>query len=176
MCDKMIDICIKYNISPNMITISRAFLLIFIYNYLFKTNKKIEPIILIIIFYFMDCLDGHLARSTNRVTKIGDILDHSADFIFLTMLTYFIYINNFKNKKIILIIYLAFLYLGLVHMGIQQLNYIDKNPNKKYEYIDTFNYLHYFDKNAIKWSRYFGCGSFIFITLLITYHVQTNKK
>ena len=175
ICDKTINICIKYNISPNMITLFRAFLLIFIYNYLFNTNKKLEPIILIIIFYFLDCLDGHLARTTDKVTKIGDILDHSADFIFLLIITYFIYIKNFSNKKLISIFYIVFLYLGLIHMGVQQLNYSDNNPDKKYEYIDNLNYFHFFNKNDIKWTRYVGCGSFILITLFIIYYIQTNK-
>ncbi len=123
----------------------------------------------------MDCLDGHLARTTDKVTILGDILDHSADFIFLLLITYYIYKNNFKNKKKVLAIYFIFLYLGLVHMGIQQLNYIDNNPNKQYEYIDSFNHLHSFTKNDIKWTRYFGCGSFVLVILIVVFYIQKNK-
>ena len=54
----------------------------FIYDFLFNTNTYI----LSSLFIFFDCLDGHLARTTNQVTVIDDILDHTVDFIFLSLI------------------------------------------------------------------------------------------
>ncbi len=173
LCDKMIKFCVKYEITPNEITLTRLFLLYFIYNYLFKTNKKFIPIVLIMIFYFMDCLDGHLARTTDSVTKVGDILDHLTDFIFLVMIFYYVYSLN--NKKI-LVIYIIFLYLGLAHMGVQQLNYAHNNPNKQFEFIDYFNNFHLFKKDDITLTRYFGCGTFVLIVVLIIYFYKKNNQ
>jgi len=65
----------------------------------------------------LDCLNGHLARST----VLGDYLDHSADILFIIILSIYILTRKYPTKKIICIFVLF--YLMLVHMGLQQKNY-----------------------------------------------------
>ena len=81
----------------------RIILGIFVLYYLYNTHDILFPIIGIILFYWLDCLDGHLARSTNQVTVFGDYLDHFADISFYIGILYYIYIKNYKYKSHIII-------------------------------------------------------------------------
>jgi phosphatidylglycerophosphate synthase len=43
-------------------------------------------------FYFLDCVDGFIARKYEKVTRLGDVLDHVSDVLGRTMTI----ISNFK--------------------------------------------------------------------------------
>lgn len=81
----------------------------------------------------MDCLDGHLARSTNQVSILGDYLDHGADVIFLIALIISILYKKYTNKPYVLTIIIILLYLAMVHLGLQQKNYKVIKEEIKYE-------------------------------------------
>ncbi len=173
LCDKLVNICKKYNITPNQITLLRFHFLFIIYFYLFYTNNYLIPIIFAFFFYLFDCLDGHLARKTKQVTILGDILDHGIDLLFYIMSIYYIYINKYYKLLIIVII---FIYLSAIHLGIQQLNNKLLKPEEYCdEILNIFIYIHPFNHNDIKWSKYFGNGTLIFIILVSFYYIQSNK-
>jgi phosphatidylglycerophosphate synthase len=125
-CDKLIQGCVKYNITPNMITIGRLSMTPFILYYLYYTDDIIFTVIATSIFYYLDCLDGHLARSTNQVTKLGDFLDHFSDILLISGLLYYIYTKS--NTTIIMLVTLLF-YMTLIQLGLQQKHYKLENPN-----------------------------------------------
>ena len=128
----MIDICQKYNITPNFITITRIVISLFVIYSLFFTCDIFIPIIGTIVFYIMDCLDGHLARSTNQVTILGDYLDHYADVFNFIFILIFILFKSYNNKIYICIGFGLLTYISLVHLGLQQKNYkIIANINKE---------------------------------------------
>lgn len=71
--------------APNILTISRVFLLPVIV-YLFFTNTQISDILASFIFIFCcvtDFLDGFLARTYKQSTLIGQILDPMADKVLI---------------------------------------------------------------------------------------------
>lgn len=170
-CDKLINFCIKNNITPNMVTWSRIFILVIIVYYLFYTCKYIEPIILIICFYFLDCLDGHLARSTNQVTIFGDYLDHIADCSFLIIILYYIYKKQFNNKRNLIIILFILTIMAFIHLGLQQKNYKENNND---ELLDLFNCFHNLNKEDIKWTRYFGTGTLYLYIIFLIYYINQD--
>ena len=51
-----------YNIDPNIITTLRLIIMIFIYYLLYKTSYKKLAALLFIFCYFLDHLDGEMAR------------------------------------------------------------------------------------------------------------------
>lgn len=173
LCDKLADICKKYNISANQVTLFRFYFIFVIYHYLFNTNDYIIPIIFSFLFYLFDCLDGHLARKTNSITVLGDLLDHIIDLIFFILITYFIYKN--KYYKLLGLVFVS-AYLSCVHLGIQQKNNKILKPHESTdETLDFFNYMHPFDHTFIKWSKYFGSGTLILVILGVIYYIQTKK-
>ena len=71
---------------PNRITLIRIFLVPILLVFLLSPRGW-SPIIAAIIFLiaaFTDWLDGHLARSTNQITRLGQLLDPIADKLLVT--------------------------------------------------------------------------------------------
>ena len=200
LCDYCINFCIKYNITPNNITITRIILSFIIYIYLYYSSYKYIPICGIGLFYFMDCLDGHLARLSNQVTILGDYLDHCADIFFYFNFLIFILFKTYYYKYYIIFGFIILTYFALIHLSLQQQNYkllIYRNlqlSEQKYELkiekplspksvinidnseiLDKLKYLHNFTSSNIIWSRYFGTGTLYLVILILVYWIQTNK-
>ena len=182
LCDKLIDFCYTLNITPNSITIFRMIFAVFIFYNLFSTSDIFFPIIGILIFYFLDCLDGHLARSTDQVTILGDYLDHIADILFIIVIFIYLIAKKFPMKLQIIIILIILLYLMLVHMGLQQKNY-KTNKEKEtgvifnnFETLDNLNYLHFLDEHHISYTRFCGCGTLIISICVAIFWIQYNLK
>ncbi len=199
LCDSMISTCQKYNVTPNLVTITRIIISLFIFHSLFFTCNIFEPIIGSVIFYIMDCLDGHLARSTNQVTVLGDYLDHYADIFYYLFILAYILLKTYNNKTYIIIGFGLLTYGALVHLGLQQKNYkiIAKRNNIKPEQetnkavkitkkilheidemedelLDDLNCLHNLSAESIRWTRYFGTGTLYTAILIIIYYIQSN--
>lgn len=71
---------------PNRITLMRIFLVPILLVFLISPRGW-SPVIAAAIFLvaaFTDWLDGHLARSTNQITRLGQLLDPIADKLLVT--------------------------------------------------------------------------------------------
>ena len=189
MCDSFIKPLRKFNITPNMITISRILLSFSVLHTFYISCNILYPIVGSAVFYFMDCLDGHLARGSGQVTVLGDYLDHFGDIFYDIIYIYILFTKNFEHKYKIIILFFSFLYLMLVHLGLQQKNYakivkdedvrnnisIETFIDKEHEEtLDFINYIHPFKENDIYWSRYFGMGSFVAFKLGLIYWIQSQ--
>jgi phosphatidylglycerophosphate synthase len=115
--------------------------------------------------YFCDCLDGYIARKYNMVTEFGDWYDHVTDLIgFISLLVLLYYTNN----NIIVIIPLIILSM----LSMIQMNNQEKISNSsKSTTLDSMNgIIKYIPTINIKYSRYFGSGTFhLAIILYIIY-------
>lgn len=71
-------------IKPNHITLIRLPLFLYIlYRFAFGTNVDlVAGFLLLILFYYLDCLDGDLARVKKQITKIGKFFDLCVDVLF----------------------------------------------------------------------------------------------
>ena len=170
LCDSLVETCYKNNITPNLITMIRIIISFFTLYNLFFTCDYIIPIFGTIIFYFMDCLEGHLARSTDQVTIFGDYLDHYADMFYYLLILIFMIFKKYNYKLVIITGFLLLSYSSFVHLGLQQKNYKIKNNE---ELLDKLNCLHDLEPNNISWTRYFGTGTLYTTILIIIYYIQS---
>jgi len=68
----------KFNITPNQLTLLSLVPAIFSC-YFFSERKIIYGLIFMFLSFFVDALDGNLARATGKTTKTGKILDPVID-------------------------------------------------------------------------------------------------
>jgi len=164
--EPMMDELYRRGVTPNIITtvgnIVRALSLYFLF-----TDSKILFAIFYIIGYYFDCLDGHFARRYKMCTKFGDWYDHVSDIVFWLGIAYYLFVFSslpsspyFWRTVSILAVFLV---LTNVHFGCQQ-HYIDG----KGDFLDLCQTF-CGNKEWLYWSKYFGSGTFIVITIIFAY-------
>jgi CDP-diacylglycerol--glycerol-3-phosphate 3-phosphatidyltransferase len=92
---------------PNLISLSRVFLVPFIGYYLAQNDNQSTLIafILILIAALTDWLDGYLARKMNKISRLGVALDPVADKVFAGLLVILlIYFREFPIWLAVMII------------------------------------------------------------------------
>jgi len=157
LSDKLCPYFKKYNFTPNILTfIGLIFGLISCYTFYF--DKIFISVILFYIYYFFDCLDGHYARKYKMETQFGDYFDHFRD-ILITFSIIVLIVYKSKNKYLIGSILIIFYILFCIHMGCQEEHSQHVENNK---FLQKLRGL-CLDKSYIKYTRFFGCGTFIFI-------------
>ena len=149
--------------TPNIVTIFRSILLcIMSYIYIESSTKKNAILFISIYFinYYLDCVDGYLARKCNKMTKLGDWLDHVSDI--LSFAIYFFIMYPFTGIEVAVIVFLAL--LMCIHLGNQQKLYKKRNNKKQKELLDAFMEI---DIVPISVTKYFGCGTLILGLIVI---------
>ena len=146
------------NITPNMVTLLSIATNKIAFDLLEKKQNKLACLI-ILFTYFLDNLDGFLARKYKKISKIGDYLDHGSDIIFGISILYQLYKQNqwnvFQTK---FAIYLFFAFLMTMHIGCQE-----KIKNDNGSPSIAWTKILCKSKSWIKYTRFFGPGMFIII-------------
>lgn len=165
----------KIKFTPNIITAFRFIILIIGLYIGIKNNNKKLIAITYIIFYFMDCLDGHYARKYNMVTSFGDYFDHGVDILSIIMLLLYL-LKTIKNQYF-LIIFFFLLFTSMMHIGCEELllkmdgkNMIISESLTFLQKIVPVNQKEYLIDFMIK-IRYLGTGTlvmFVVIYLLLS--------
>ncbi|MFN3781014.1 MAG: CDP-alcohol phosphatidyltransferase family protein [Candidatus Kapaibacteriota bacterium] len=78
---------------PNILS-SLRLILAFVIGYLLFANQKLPAIILIIVAWITDLLDGYLARQLNAISELGKILDPLADKLLVLIIVISLLLNN----------------------------------------------------------------------------------
>ena len=169
--DKHLHIFYKLGLTPNMVTtLSIIFGLLSAFQII--QNRLWLAAIFWLIAYYLDCVDGKLARKYNMVSKFGDLYDHIGDLLkFVAVLTALFYSNK-NGTSVRQWIYLTImLFLGIlqvIHMGYQESIYNKKDESP---YLNVIRSLFVNDekaKNIIQYTKHFGCGTwFICFAILI---------
>jgi phosphatidylglycerophosphate synthase len=180
ICEKLSPIYKYLKFTPNLLTTISLSLsiisVIFIYYNYFELGA-----IFFFISYFYDCFDGYFARKYNMITDFGDKYDHFSDIlkyilIILVLLYKFNYEFNkkYRNKQfIIIIILIIFFILSSIHLGCQEVYY----NNNNHEFLHMFKKLCFDNSNILlKYTRYFGTGTFILITTIIIIYIKNYTK
>lgn len=191
LCEYSLPFCIQWNIQPNDLTCLRFFLLQIAFFFLCCTTHIILPLILIVLFYFLDCLDGHLARSTNQITRFGDFMDHSVDLLYAYFFFCFLYLHSYFGRFWLLCFFFIFFFGCLLHITLQQFLFEDVKNNQKNSPIvhlpfETLDFLQPWLKKWgwtsqqcqywMKFTKYVSCGMFFLFFLFSILWVQTMKR
>jgi phosphatidylglycerophosphate synthase len=162
--------------TPNMITTYSLITGVLSCYFLWKGHILLFGIFYAISFFF-DCMDGHFARKYNMTSKFGDMYDHIKDNIVALSILFVIYNKCRKAISIpIIILFLILTYLLAMHMGCQQ-KYCtkdDENPDDS-KFLNTTRSLCP-NKDMIKWTRFFGAGTYTLFSILIISYICYNRS
>lgn len=161
-------------LNPNMITTLSNIACIITILLLLNANYYLAAFFVLLSYYF-DCMDGHMARKYDMVTVFGDYYDHISDSVKIFALLFTLYyINPEKFNKVIPIIILLFILMS-IHLGCQEILY-NSDESVTLEPIKILcpvnkNSSQDMIKNILNSTKYFGCGTFfIGISLVIIYY------
>jgi phosphatidylglycerophosphate synthase len=167
--DKILPYLKSIGHTPNVLT-TYSFILGLVSVYFLYKDNLFNFGICFALSYVFDCWDGYMARTYNMTSEFGDLYDHISDVTVGLLVAYVAY-NKYKHKLTLplLIIVGMMTFLMEKHVGCYQKFYIDSNKKEK-ETIDIVAEL-CTDKNDIKWTRFFGTGTYntIFVVGLMYY-------
>jgi hypothetical protein len=173
-CDSSQKYFYDIGFTPNNITTLSNISCILVVILLLQAKYYWAAFFLIVSYYF-DCLDGYTARTYKMTTVFGDYYDHISDLTktVLVLLTLY-YINPDKFFNVLPII-ICFFILTLPHLGCQELYYNSSESNSlnftKILCPVPNNYSESDIKSILKYTKYFGCGTFyIIFALIIIYY------
>ncbi len=173
MADYTVPYFYKAGLTPNTITtlsnITTILVIILLLN-----AKYFWAAFFVLVAYFFDCADGHMARTYKMTSIFGDYYDHISDAIKVAaILITLYYINPDKLHKILPVIIVAAIGCG-IHMGCQELIYdSDESPTlsvgKKLCPVKDGD--REMVEKVIKSTRLFGCGTGqVLMALCIIYY------
>ena len=170
ICEKTAPLFRCMNLSPNgLTTLSVIFGLLSFKSIMFHDNFKLASLLLLVAYYF-DCLDGYYARKYKMETYIGDYYDHFSDIIKIALILFAIYYKRpdvFTSSNII--IFLIFIYLMMTHIGCQEKNVITNLPTLSPSLTILKKLCN--NKNNIKYTKYFGTGTFILVICVFIFNL-----
>ena len=125
--------------------------------------------------YFFDCIDGHFARKYAMTSNIGDMYDHIKDGFIFILIIWIVYKNCGKITIPVIGVFLFFFIMMTIHFSCQEKNCDDKYKDKDNSFIFVSKSL-CGDKDNIKWTRYFGVGTFQIIFMILVCYICRCKR
>jgi phosphatidylglycerophosphate synthase len=129
--------------------------------------------ILLFISYYLDCVDGKLARQYNMVTPFGDMYDHISDLIKIIAIITALFVSNTKSPTIEQWLYMSFFALltlvQCIHLGYQETIY---NKCEESSFLNMWRKMVAFDvapEKTIQYTKYFGCGTWYLCFILLIF-------
>jgi phosphatidylglycerophosphate synthase len=162
------DTIFNLNITPNMITFI-GLICALISAYFLYGKKIIYCIIFWIISYYLDLLDGYIARKYNQGSVFGGWFDHISDLIKLVIYLYILFIH--KKFNIIYIIILLTI-LGLSNTACRT-KFLKRDENKEDSLYLIKNICP--DKNYVKYTRYWGEGLMSLVVSIVILFFYRNE-
>ena len=155
-------------ITPNIITfiglISGLVSAYFLYE-----KKIIYSIILWIISYYLDLLDGYIARKYNQGSTFGGWFDHISDVIKILVYIYVLFLHKKFNLIYILILLTI---IGITNTSCRT-KFLKREQNKN----DSLFLIQKLcpDGNYVKYTRYWGEGCIALISPILVLYFYRNE-
>lgn len=158
-----LDMYYKLGFTPNMVTtLSIIFGLLAAYEIIY--GNFIFAAFLVLVSYYLDCVDGKLARKYNMVSQLGDYYDHFGDLFKYILIIYALIKSNKKTKInerqwFFILILIILTVAQAIHMGYQESLYNNKSESS---YLNILRKIVSFDKTpekTIQYTKHMGCGS-----------------
>jgi phosphatidylglycerophosphate synthase len=163
------------NLTPNNIT-CLSFITGLLSAYFLHKGRILLFISFYIISYFLDCVDGYVARKYDMTSKFGDALDHNFDTIKNIIIFYIIIKKSIQTKSYLELITLGLLLLlTLQHLGCQECYYnSDESPTLSFlkKSCPTCKTC---PGKSLPRTRNFGNGNFTVALCIITWIIFSKK-
>lgn len=164
----------KLGFTPNMVTTLSIFFGILAAYFIYAGQCNVAALMWLIAYY-MDCVDGKLARQYNMVTQFGDYYDHFGDIFKYILVIFVLFQSNVRKTSdrqwIYIFVFLSILSIQIIHMGYQETVYNKDNESPMLNIIKKI--VLFFDcepEKRIHYTKYFGCGTInICFALLIIF-------
>ena len=162
--DTHLDIYYKLGFTPNMVT-TMSLITGCYAAYLIAQNNFTAAGIMHLVSYYLDCVDGKLARKYNMVTVFGDFYDHFSDITKILFVLIALYKNDSKTFKKIILILIPLFVLSMYHIGCQQALYPEETTESPT--LDIFKSTKESCMKNIYETRIFGLGTFNVVFAII---------
>lgn len=165
----------KLNMTPNDITtLSLIFGVISLY-FLYHLNYPLFAITFYI-SYFFDCMDGCYARKYSMVTKFGDYYDHFKDWS-INIAAIIILFTRVKADKKTWITFVSVVGISILLMAIQFGCQEKVYPMQDSETLAIVKPLCVGKpEENIKYTKWFGSGTYTFVLLYSIFYLLINRK
>jgi phosphatidylglycerophosphate synthase len=138
------------------------------------SGKFLLATLLFVVAYYLDCVDGKLARKYHMTSQFGDYYDHFGDLFKLVVIIYALFKSNktrgTSTKQLIFVgIVIVLTVLECAHFGYQETIYDKKHESA---FLNVLRKMVSFDKNpdeTIHYTKYFGCGFWMLCFALIIF-------
>jgi phosphatidylglycerophosphate synthase len=157
-------------LTPNMVTTFSIIFAFFSAHQILKGHFLFAAI-LMLFSYYLDCVDGKLARKYNMVSKFGDLYDHFGDILKLTVVAYALFKSNKEKTSIKQRIYIGiiviFSLIQCIHLSYQEVIYDKKEESAC---LNIFRQIIYLDPNPeknIQYAKYIGSGTWMLCCALL---------
>lgn len=170
--NKHLHIYRKLGFTPNMVTTLSIIFGLLSANQILQGNYLVSSLLMLVAYYF-DCVDGKLARKYNMITPFGDYYDHFGDLFKIAAIIYAL-IKTSRAKltgrqKMFICIVIILTLLQILHFGYQERIY---DRGHESPFLSIFKKLTHYDsfpEDTIKYTRHFGCGTWMVCFALIIY-------
>ena len=175
---KSLSFFYSLNFTPNMLTLVGGMFMILSIIFIIK-YKFVYAALLYAIAYWFDCVDGQYARHYSLTSKHGEQLDHLID-LFRNILTCIsIYIIKIPtSKKLIFVALYIISTLTNVYASncIQNYYYSHSKTDDKYHMKDQMKFCKENPGEQLKYVRYFGSGTKIFVIIIFLLYLSLTSK
>ena len=159
------DTIYNFKITPNMITFLGLIIGLLSAYYLYE-KQIIISLVLWIVCYYLDLLDGYIARKYDQGSTVGGWFDHISDIIKFIAIGIVLY----KHKQYYVILILIIVFIITLFNTSCKTKYLDRDKKKT----DSFYLLKHIcpDKNYVKFTHYFGegTGALLYVILIIAFY------
>ena len=162
----------KTVIHPNIITTLRLIIMIGLTISFYYKKYTIIMALLVQLCWFLDHLDGDMARNHNLITKFGDYYDHIVDVTYLLPL-YVILIYRLYAKPGFIVLLLFLILLNITTsllISCQEKLFHKKNKNTGSYMLQLLSSICNLDKNHLRILKFFGGSTLmLYIGVLMIY-------
>lgn len=163
----------KLGFTPNRIT-TLSLITGILMNYFYFHNYYYSSAAMALASYFFDCMDGNFARKYNMVTEFGDTYDHIKDILVVAVLVILFLKKDISTrfKTLVTLLMTLLVIVAIYHMACQE-RFIKKHKN-----LVVSKYLNNLTRDCndttMKYTRYFGCGTFYLGLILVIISHKSN--
>jgi phosphatidylglycerophosphate synthase len=160
-----------YNLgfTPNMITTISIFCGI-CSAYLITKTQYFYSVGFFALAYYLDCVDGKLARKYNMTTPFGDWYDHFGDMFKFIIVSIALFYNRNKPASLVQIILQQLLlvmgFMMVIHLGYQETLYMH-DESISLNFFKRFVQFDHTPLETIQFTKYFGNGNFIVFFMVL---------